>query len=88
MAQTGQPSETERKLETENAELKKRNAELVEQNCKLQKALNDALTALACARKTSGTSSKPPSSDIVKVIPGTPYLIMSGRGQTTHLSIR
>ena len=66
MAQTGRPSETERKLQTENAELKKRNAELAEQNRKLQKALNDALTALACARKTSGTSSKPPSSDIVK----------------------
>jgi transposase len=66
MAETKQPSETERKLQTENAELKKRNAELAEQNRKLQKALNDALTALACARKTSGTSSKPPSSDIVK----------------------
>ena len=66
MAQTEQPSETERKLQAENAELKKRNAELQEQNRKLQKALNDALTALACARKTSGTSSKPPSSDIVK----------------------
>jgi len=73
MAQTAQPSETERKLQTENAELKKRNAELekrnaewVEQNRKLQQELNKALTALACARKTSGTSSKPPSSDIVK----------------------
>jgi transposase len=66
MAQTEQPSEAERKLQTEVAELKKRNAELEEQNRKLQKALNDALTALACARKTSGTSSKPPSSDIVK----------------------
>ena len=66
MAETKQPSETERKLQTENAELKKRNAGLEEQNRKLQKALNDALTALACARKTSGTSSKPPSSDIVK----------------------
>jgi transposase len=66
MAQTGQPSETERKLQTENAELKKRNAELEERNRKLQQELNKALTALACARKTSGTSSKPPSSDIVK----------------------
>ena len=65
MAQTGEPF-TERKLQTENAEQKKRIAELTEQIHKLQKALNDALTALACARKTSGTSSKPPSSDIVK----------------------
>jgi transposase len=66
MAETQQPSEAERKLQAKVAELEKRLAELEEQNRKLQKALDDALRALACARKTSSTSSKPPSSDIVK----------------------
>ena len=66
MAETKQPSENERKLVAKVAELEQRIAELEEQNRKLQQALDDALRALACARKTSTTSSKPPSSDIVK----------------------
>ncbi len=66
MAQAEPSTERERKLEAKVADLEKRLTEVEKHNQKLQKALNDALTALACARKTSATSSKPPSSDIVK----------------------
>ena len=55
-----------RQLEQENAQLRQDNARLQTQVAELQTENARLLAQLAAARKHSGNSSKPPSSDIVK----------------------
>ena len=55
-----------RQLEDENSQLRQDNARLMSQVAELQAQNARLLNQLAAARKHSGNSSKPPSSDIVK----------------------
>lgn len=55
-----------RQLEQENAQLRQDKARLQNQVAELQAENARLLNQLAAARKHSGNSSKPPSSDIVK----------------------
>src|ERR1035437_509767 len=62
-----QLTDRNRQLETELAEQRKVNAQLQRIVHELRAEVERLKSALAVARKTSATSSKPPSSDIVKL---------------------